>query len=57
MSAQLLEVSLLGGRTVLLLERDASSTVKLLRQATNKYAPTQHLTALRAWCEQGLPGR
>ena len=39
MSAQMLEVSQLGVGTVLRLERDAWSMVKLLRQATNEYAP------------------
>ena len=39
MSAQMLEVSLLGVGTVLRLERDAWSMVKWLRQATNEYAP------------------
>ena len=39
MSAQMLEVSLLGVGTVLGLERDAWSMVNLLRQATNEYAP------------------
>ena len=41
MSAQMLEVSLLGLGTALRLERDAWSMVKLLliRQATNGYAP------------------
>ena len=39
MSAQLLEVSLLGVGTALRLERDAWSMVKLLRQATKEYAP------------------
>ena len=39
MSAQLLEVSLLGVGAVLRLERDAWSMVKWLRQATNEYAP------------------
>ena len=38
MSAQMLEVSLLGVGTVLRLERDAWSMVKRLRQATNEYA-------------------
>ena len=37
MSAQLLEVSLLGVGRVLRLERDAWSMVQLLRQATNEY--------------------
>ena len=36
MSAQMLEASLFGVGTVLRLERDAWSMVKLLRQATNK---------------------
>ena len=35
LSTQMLEVSLLGVGTVLRLERDAWSMVKLLRQATN----------------------
>ena len=35
----MLEVSLLGVGTVLHLERDAWSMVKLLRQATNEYPP------------------
>ena len=39
MSAQLLEVSLLGVGTVLRLERDAWSKVEGLRQATNEYPP------------------
>ena len=39
MSAQLLEVSLLGVGTVLRLERGARSMVKWLRQATNEYRP------------------
>ena len=39
MIAQRLEVSLLGVGTVLRLERDAWSMVKLLRQATNEYTP------------------
>ena len=39
MSAQILEVSLLGVGTVLRLERDAWSMVKWPRQATNEYAP------------------
>ena len=39
MSAQMLEVSLLGVVTVLRLERDAFSMVKCLKQATNEYAP------------------
>ena len=39
MSAQILEVSLLGVKTVLRLERDAWSMVKLLRQVTNMCAP------------------
>ena len=39
MSAQTLEVTLLGVGTVLRLERDAWSIVKGLRQATNEYAP------------------
>ena len=38
-SAQILEVSLLGVGTVLRLERDAWQMVKRLRQATNKDAP------------------
>ena len=38
MSAQMLEVSLLGVGTVLRLEKDAWSMAKLLRQATNEYA-------------------
>ena len=37
MSAQVLEVPLLGVGTVLRLERDVWSMVKLLRQATNEY--------------------
>ena len=39
MSAQMLEVSLLGVGPALRLERDAWSMVKRLRQATNEYAP------------------
>ena len=39
MSAQMLEVSLLGVGTVSLLEKDAWSMVKGLRQATCEYAP------------------
>ena len=39
MSAQLLEVSLLGAGTLLGLERDAWSMVKLLRRPTNEYPP------------------
>ena len=39
MSAQLLEVSLLGVGTVPRLERDAWSMVKLLGEATNEYPP------------------
>ena len=39
MSAQMLEVSLLGIGTVLRLERDAWSMVKWLRRVTNEYAP------------------
>ena len=37
---EMLEVSLLGVGTVLRLGRDAWSTVKRLRQATNEYAPS-----------------
>ena len=40
MGAQMLEVSLIGVGTVLLLERDARSMVNCLRQATNEYAPS-----------------
>ena len=36
MSAQLLEMSLIGVGTVLRLERDVRSTAKRLRQATNE---------------------
>ena len=39
MNAQRLELSLLGVGTVLHLEKDAWSTVKLIMQATNEYAP------------------
>ena len=39
MSAQKLEVSLLGVGTVLRLERDAWSTVKRLRKTANEFAP------------------
>ena len=39
MSAQTLEVSLLGVGAVLRFERDAGSMAKCLRQATNKYPP------------------
>ena len=39
MSAQMLEVSLLGVGTVLCLGRDAWSMVKLLRQAANECPP------------------
>ena len=39
MSAQTLEVSPLGVRTLLLLERDTWSMAKWLRKATNEYAP------------------
>ena len=39
MSAQMLEVSLLGVGTVLRLERNAWSTVKRLRQAANDHGP------------------
>ena len=39
MSAQMLELSLIGVGTVLRLERDAWSMLKGLRQATNVYAP------------------
>ena len=39
MSAQMLELSLLGVGTVLRLERDAWSMVKWLRQAANEYPP------------------
>ena len=39
MSAQTFEVSLFGVGTVLRLERDAWSVVKLLRQTTNEHAP------------------
>ena len=51
MSAQMLEVSLLGVGTVLRLERDAWSMVKCLRQATDKYAPTP--TPPRCWRNLG----
>ena len=47
MSAQLLEVSLLGVGTVLRLERNAWSMVKWLRQATNEYAPLSPLPSPR----------
>ena len=40
MSAQMLEVSLLGVGTVLRLERDDWSMVKSLRQATHEYPPS-----------------
>ena len=39
MSAQMLEVSLLGVGTVLRLERDAWSMLKWLRRATNEDTP------------------
>ena len=46
MSAQMLDVSLLGVGTVLRLERDAWSMVKWLRPATNEYAPSPLLRSL-----------
>ena len=45
MSAQMLEVSLLGVGTVLRFERDAWSTAECIRQATNEYAPPPHYTS------------
>ena len=90
MFAQTLDVSQSGVGTVFRPERDEWPMVKLLRQATNEYAPPtrinsmdaviymqeslhqkrflvgcsspftqldQHLTELRAWCKQCLPGR
>ena len=60
MSAQMLEVSLLGVGTVLRLERDAWSMVKWLRQATNEYAspPPVHICLSFPSCRgknQALP--
>ena len=49
-SAQTLEVSLLGVGTVLRLERDAWSMVKRLKQATNQYAPTPPPAVRRQYC-------
>ena len=45
MSVVLLEVSLLGARTVLRLERDAWSMVKRLRLATDEYAASPRAPA------------
>ena len=47
-SAQIMEVSLFGVGTVLRLERDARSMVKLLRRATNEYAAPAHFPPLHS---------
>ena len=47
LSAQKLKGSLLGVGTVLCLERDACSIVKILRQATNEYPPKKYRSTVR----------
>ena len=55
MSAQILEVFLLGAGTVLRLERDAWSMVPRLRQATNEYPPLSFYVVTASWVLYHIP--